>query len=265
MVKAITQAVILAGGYGSRLSEETSLRPKPMVEIGGKPILWHIMKIYAHYGINNFIICCGYKADFIKDYFINYYHKNNDLDISIKTNSVKILNSKAEDWNVKLIDTGKDTMTGGRLRRVKKYLDENFHLTYGDGVGDINIRQLEEFHFRHKKLATITAVLPSGRFGALKISKENFVVDFFEKPHGDNSWINGGFFVLNKRAVDLVNDDTVVFEQEPLNELVKQDQLMAKRHKGFWQPMDTLKDKNYLNELIEKKNAAWMVWSVDDN
>ena len=255
------KAVILAGGLGTRLSEETSVRPKPMVEIGGKPILWHILKMYAAHGISDFIICCGYKGYVIKEYFHNYFLHVSDITLDIKNNNMTVINKRAEDWNVTLVDTGDTTMTGGRLLRVKEYLsgEDCFCLTYGDGVGDIDITSLVNFHKAHGKNATLTATFPSGRFGALDL-KENTVKSFKEKPRGDGSLINGGFFVLNSSVLDLIRDDETVWEQEPLNTLAKNQQLMAFKHTGFWHPMDTLRDHQILEELWNNGKALWKLW-----
>ncbi|MFT4929152.1 MAG: glucose-1-phosphate cytidylyltransferase [Phenylobacterium sp.] len=255
------KAVILAGGLGTRLSEETHLRPKPMVEIGGYPILWHIMKTYSHYGITDFIICCGYKGYAIKEYFSNYYLHGADVTIDLTNGDQKIHKKNTEDWNVTLVDTGVDSMTGGRLKRVKDYLDddEDFCFTYGDGVGNIDIAKSIEFHRSQNKLATLTAVTPPGRFGALDIA-DGQVNRFMEKPKGDGSLINGGYFVLNKKVIDLIADDSTTWEAEPLEHLAKEGQLAAFTHSGFWQPMDTLRDKVKLEELWTAGEAQWKVW-----
>ncbi len=255
------KAVILAGGLGTRLSEETSLKPKPMVEIGGKPILWHIMKMYSAHGINDFIICCGYKGYVIKEYFANYFLHMSDVTFCMKTNQMEVHQKRAEPWTVTLVDTGDHSMTGGRLKRVKKYLegDDAFCFTYGDGVGDIDISQTLEFHKKHGKLATLTATYPPGRFGALDI-QEGAVKSFKEKPKGDGAMINGGFFVMSPKVIDYIEDDSTVWEQEPLMGLASDDQLMAYRHEGFWQPMDTLRDKHHLEKLWTEKRAPWKVW-----
>ena len=249
------KAVILAGGLGTRLSEETLEKPKPMVRIGDKPILWHIMKIFSSFNINDFIICCGYKGEIIKEYFINYHLHNADFDCDLTSNSHKILNFNTEPWKIKLINTGKNTMTGGRLRKIKKYIgkNENFLFTYGDGVGNINIQELIKFHNKHNKIATVTATSPPGRFGNLEINKDNQVDNFREKPDQGESWINGGFFVLNSAVFEYIKDDQTVWENEPLVNLSSQGQLAAYKHYGFWQPMDTLREKNYLNDLWQKK------------
>ena len=255
------KAVILAGGLGTRLSEETDIRPKPMVEIGGKPILWHIMKLYSANGINDFIICCGYKGYIIKEYFSNYFLHMTDVTLDMKANKMEVHNERAESWKITLIDTGESTMTGGRLARIKNYLkDENaFCLTYGDGLGNVDISKTIAFHKEHGKLATITAVCPPGRFGALEIVK-NEVRGFHEKPNGDGGLINGGFFVLSPKVIDFIDGDNCIWEQEPLNKLVEEDQLMAFKHSGFWQPMDTLRDKLFLEDLWSKGKAPWKVW-----
>lgn len=255
------KVVILAGGFGTRLSEETVNIPKPMVEIGGKPILWHIMKIYSHYGYNDFIICLGYKGYIIKEYFMNYFMHMSDITVDLSNGGIKVHNSKAENWRVTLVDTGLDTMTGGRIKRIKDHLDgERFMLTYGDGVGDVNINSLVKFHESHGKLATMTAVQPSGRFGALRINDDKKVESFVEKPAGDGAWINGGFFVLEPQVIDYIKDDNTIWEREPLENLTKESQLFAYKHEGFWKPMDTLRDKIELEKLWSTKEAPWKVW-----
>ena len=248
------KAVILAGGLGSRLSEETENKPKPMVEIGGKPILWHIMKTYSLYGVSDFIICCGYKGYVIKEYFNNYYLHMSDVTFSLKNNTMKINNSNSEDWNVTLVDTGVDTMTGGRLKRIQKYLndDEPFCFTYGDGVGDINISELIGFHQNHKKLATITATRPPSRFGLITFGEKDSVQKFEEKPTEDHSWINGGFFILEPSIFKYIKGDQTFFEREPLQKISKLKSLCAYKHHGFWQCMDTLRDKEILEKEIRK-------------
>ena len=258
---AISKLVILAGGLGTRLSEETEARPKPMVEIGGHPILWHVMKIYSSYGINDFIVCLGYKGYVIKEYFTNYYIHSSDLTVDIGANSLEFHHSRAEPWRITLVDTGVDTMTGGRIRRVRKYIgDEDFCLTYGDGVGDVDISRLIGFHRSHGLAATVTAVRPPGRFGALDVGDDRRVRQFLEKPRGDGGWINGGFFVLSPRVLDLITDDGTVFENQPLTTLAAQGQLAAHFHDGFWQAMDTLRDKRYLEELWCSGKAQWKSW-----
>ncbi len=254
------KAVILAGGFGTRISEESHLKPKPMIEIGGKPILWHIMKIYSHYGVNDFIICLGYKGYVIKEYFANYFMHMSDVTFDLQRNQMQVHHNKAEPWKVTLLDTGEHTMTGGRLKRVKDYIgDEDFCFTYGDGVADINIAQLIKFHQQSGKLATITATQPPGRFGAISF-KGNTVTKFQEKPNGDCAWINGGYFVLSPKVIDLINGDETIWEKEPLERLTQQDELQAWFHRGFWQPMDTMRDKNYLEQLCTEQKAPWKVW-----
>jgi len=256
------KAVILAGGLGTRLSEETHSRPKPMVEIGGMPILWHIMKIFDFYGINEFIICCGYKGFYIKDYFNNYYLRNTDVTFNLDSNSTQIIRNSKENWSVTCVDTGDDTLTGGRLKRVKELLapDESFLFTYGDGVGNVNISELIDFHKAHGKLATVTAVNPPGRFGMLKIGEHDEVEQFNEKPDGGNAWINGGFFVLEPSVIDFISDEKVAWEGEPLQQITKKGELSAYKHNGFWQPMDTIAEKKYLEELYVSNNAPWKIW-----
>lgn len=255
------KAVILAGGLGTRISEETHLKPKPMIEIGGKPILWHIMKIYSHYGINDFVICCGYKGYVIKEYFANYFLHMSDVTFDMANNRMEVHHQKAEPWKVTLVDTGDETMTGGRLKRVAPYLEgeEAFCFTYGDGVSDVNIGELIAFHKSQKLLATLTATLPPGRFGALDFEGCK-IRSFKEKPKGDGAMINGGFFVLSPEVIRLIEDDTTVWEREPLETLAKQGQLNAFMHEGFWQPMDTLRDKVHLEELWVSGRAPWKVW-----
>ena len=254
-------AVILAGGFGTRISEETIYRPKPMINIGNMPILWHIMKGYSNYGINEFIVCCGYKGFAIKEYFANYFLHNNDITIDVEKNTVEIHKKKIEPWKITIVDTGEKTMTGGRLKRVKKYLDEKpFCFTYGDGVSDINIKKLINFHNSHNCPATITAVQPQGRFGQINFNSNNEVVNFKEKPDGDGSWINGGFFILEPKVIDRISDDSVIWEKGPLEGLAKDRQISAYKHYGFWHPMDTLRDKNYLDKLWESGNAPWKTW-----
>ena len=255
------KVVILAGGLGTRISEETSTRPKPMVEIGGKPILWHIMKNYSHYGYNEFIICLGFKGYMIKEYFSNYFLHMSDVTFDMQHNKMEVHERYAEPWKVTLVDTGADTMTGGRIKRVAPYIGgEPFMLTYGDGVSNINIGHLIEYHRRHGKQATVTAALPSGRFGALNIDATEKVLAFQEKPAGDGSWISGGFFVLEPGVLDLISDDGTVFEREPLERLAKGNQLIAYKHHGFWYAMDTLRDKNHLESLWQSGDAPWKVW-----
>ena len=255
------KVVILAGGLGTRLSEETSLKPKPMVEIGGKPILWHIMKQYSAYGINDFIICCGYKGYVIKEYFANYFLHMSDVTFDMKNNKMEVHHKRAEPWTVTLVDTGDNSMTGGRLARVADYVknEDIFCFTYGDGVGDIDIAKTIEFHKSHGKKATLTATLPPGRFGALDMN-DGQVKSFQEKPKGDGAMINGGFFVLSPEVLKLIGDDSCTWEQEPLKQLAEDGELMAFAHHGFWQPMDTLQDKNKLNALWDAGEAPWKIW-----
>ena len=255
------KAVILAGGLGTRLSEETSTRPKPMVEVGGKPILWHIMKMYSAHGVNDFIICCGYKGYVIKEYFANYFLHMSDVTFDMRDNKMKVHDQRVEPWNVTLVDTGDTSMTGGRLGRVADYIkdEDDFCFTYGDGVGDIDISASIAFHRSHGKLATLTATYPPGRFGALDIQQKQ-VMNFKEKPKGDGAMINGGFFVLSPKVLSYLNGDTTVWEQEPLMNLADEGQLMAFEHHGFWQPMDTLRDKHHLDFLWESGKAPWKSW-----
>lgn len=257
------KAVILAGGLGTRIAEETHLRPKPLIEIGGRPILWHILKIYSHHGINEFIICCGHKGYLIKEYFANYFLHTSDVTFDMSSNSMEVHQRNAEPWKVTLIDTGEETMTGGRLKRVAKYLteDDAFCFTYGDGLSDVDIGALVAFHRESGGLATLTATYPPARFGALDISADHRVTNFKEKPRGDGGMVNGGFFVLSPKVVDLLVDDTTVWEREPLELLAERGQLSAYQHHGFWQPMDTLRDKNLLEELWSSGRAPWKVWS----
>lgn len=255
------KAVLLAGGLGTRISEETHLKPKPMIEIGGKPILWHIMKIYSHYGINDFIICCGYKGYVIKEYFANYFLHMSDVTFDLSRNNMEVHQRYAEPWKITLVDTGDETLTGGRLKRVGQYLqdEDTFCFTYGDGLSDVNISSLIDFHHQQDTLATLTATYPPGRFGALDF-RDNKILNFEEKPKGDGSMINGGFFVLSKKVLDLIAGDDVIWERGPLEGLAAQGQLSAFKHSGFWQPMDTLRDKNYLEELWASGDAPWKVW-----
>lgn len=257
------KAVILAGGLGTRISEETHVKPKPMIEIGGKPILWHIMKTYSHHGINDFIICCGYKGYVIKEYFANYFLHMSDITFDMTKNAMEVHQRSAEPWRVTLVDTGEKSMTGGRLRQVAPYLkdEQAFCLTYGDGVSDIDITKLIEFHRDHGLQATLTATYPPGRFGALNIHSDQRVTSFKEKPKGDGGRINGGFFVLSPKVIDLIADDQSIWEREPLEFLAEANQLKAYSHDGFWQPMDTLRDKTHLEELWQSGAAPWKVWS----
>jgi glucose-1-phosphate cytidylyltransferase len=255
------KAVILAGGLGTRLSEETEKKPKPMVTIGGKPILWHIMKLYSFYGINDFIICCGYKGYLIKEYFANYFLHQSDVTFDMSLNKIKVHKKRAEPWKVTLLDTGENTMTGGRIKKIKNFINEgdDFCLTYGDGLSDINILKLIKFHKSHGKIATLSAVYPPGRFGALE-TKGFKVTNFSEKPRGDGSIVNGGFFVLNSKAIDYIEGDNTVWELEPLKNLANQEELMFYKHTNFWQPMDTLRDKLYLENLWSSKTPPWKIW-----
>jgi glucose-1-phosphate cytidylyltransferase len=255
------KAVILAGGLGTRISEETAIRPKPMIEIGGRPILWHLMKIYASHGVSEFIICCGYKGYVIKEYFANYFLHMSDVTFDMAGNSMQVHRQKAEPWKVTLVDTGDTTQTGGRLKRVAEYLgNEDFCMTYGDGVGDINIKETIKFHKEHGRLATMTATQPPGRFGALGLEGSS-IRSFLEKPEGDGGWINGGFFVLSPQVLELIEGDESIWERKPLEELARSNQLQAYFHNGFWQPMDTLRDKNYLESLWDSGKAPWKLWS----
>jgi glucose-1-phosphate cytidylyltransferase len=254
------KAVILAGGLGTRISEETSTRPKPMIEIGGKPILWHIMKTYSAHGIHDFIFCLGYKGYIIKEYFANYFLHMSDVTIDMASNQMEVHQNSAEPWRVTLVDTGENTMTGGRLKRIRQYLDnEDFCFTYGDGVGDVDITKLVAFHKAEGTLATLTATLPPGRFGALNM-EEHRVTSFQEKPQGDGAWINGGFFVLSPKVIDYIDADSTIWEREPMERLAAEGQMSAYLHQGFWQPMDTLRDKNHLEELWASGKAPWKTW-----
>lgn len=256
------KVLILAGGLGTRLSEETKLIPKPMVEIGGKPILWHIMKIYSFYGFNEFIVLTGYKSHIIKDYFVNYYQQYSDITVDMQTNSVEIHRMQVEPWKVTMLYTGQDTMTGGRIKKAQRYIgNETFLLTYGDGVCDVDIGEIVKSHKASKKIATMTAIQLSGRFGALTINENNAITAFAEKPKGDENWINGGFFVCEPQIFDYIQDgDETIFEKTPLENLAKDGQLNAYKHRGFWHPMDTLKDKNELTQLWESDAAPWAKW-----
>ncbi len=255
------KVVILAGGLGTRLSEETVARPKPMVEIGGKPIVWHIMKIYSHYGFNDFVICLGYKGYLIKEYFANYFLHTSDVTLDIQHNTIEVHQKFAEPWKVTLVDTGDQTMTGGRVKRIQPYMNgEPFLLTYGDGVADVNIEQLIAFHRAHQKHVTVTATQPIGRFGALTLEKDNVVRSFMEKPVGDGAWINGGFFVMQPDVFRYIADDSTTLEREPMEKLAGEGELVAFKHYGFWQAMDTLRDKNLLEDLWTSNKAPWKLW-----
>ncbi|MFP5248722.1 MAG: glucose-1-phosphate cytidylyltransferase [Acidobacteriota bacterium] len=256
------KTVILAGGLGSRLSEETSLRPKPMVEIGGKPILWHIMKIYSSFGLNDFIVCLGYKGHVIKDYFASYMLHSSDVTIDLATNTIETVRAESEPWRVTLVETGAHTMTGGRLKRILPFVrdEESFCLTYGDGLADVDLRRLIDFHHDQRRLVTVTATLPGGKFGALQIDSDNIVREFTEKPRGDQRWVSGGFFVLSPQALDYIEGDSTYWEHEPLERLCHDGKVAAFRHHGFWQPMDTLHDRALLEELWRGGNAPWKLW-----
>ncbi|WP_207429610.1 glucose-1-phosphate cytidylyltransferase [Pedobacter sp. SYSU D00535] len=255
------KVVLLAGGLGTRLSEETSLRPKPMVEIGGMPMLWHIMKIYSAHGFNDFIICLGYKGYYIKEYFSNYFLHKSDVTIDLKSNSVKVHDSQAEPWTITLVDTGNETMTGGRIKRIKPHIgNEPFLLTYGDGVSNVDIKGLVEYHKSQGKYCTVTAVQPSGRFGALNLSEENQVDSFLEKPKGDGAWINGGFFVCEPAVFNFIDGDSTIWERDPMERIAAEKQMTAFKHTGFWKPMDTLRDKHELEEDWSKGKAQWKIW-----
>ena len=255
------KVVLLAGGKGTRLAEETHLRPKPMVEIGGRPILWHIMKIYSHYGFNDFIICLGYKGEIIKEYFLNYAMHNSHMTVNMESNEVITHKKYHEPWKVTLVDTGEESMTGGRLRRIREFVGQNpCMVTYGDGVGDVDIRALVDTHLKYKRKATLTAVYPPARFGALDIDQTNVIQAFKEKPEGDGSFINGGFFVLEPSVLEMITSDSCIFEQDILPKLSEEKELVAFKHKGFWLPMDTLRDKINLENLWEKKKAPWKLW-----
>lgn len=258
----LMKAVILAGGYGTRISEESAVKPKPMIEIGGKPILWHIMKIYSVHGINDFVICCGYKGHVIKQYFSDYFLLQSDVTFDLKANKMAIHQTASEPWTVTLVDTGENSMTGGRLKRVAEHVeDETFCLTYGDGVSNIDIAASIDFHRKHGKLATLTAVQPSGRFGAFTLSSDSSIVDTFqEKPKGDGAWVNGGFFVLEPGVLDYIDGDSTVWERDPLEGLAKDGQLEAFKHTDFWMPMDTLRDKVCLEEMWSSGKPSWKVW-----
>jgi len=256
------KVVILAGGKGTRIQEESLIKPKPLIEIGSKPIIWHIMKTYSHYGFKEFVICCGYKGYLIKEYFANFSLHNSDVTIDIKKNEIKVHKNNNEDWKITLIDTGDDSLTGGRILRIKDFVGEEFLLTYGDGVADVNISKLIEHHKINKKIATMTVVQPQGRFGVVEFNtKNNLIENFSEKLKGDGAWINGGFFVLNKKIFDYLRDDFTIWEKEPLEKLSKENELVAFKHDNFWYPMDTMRDKDYLENLWEKNEAPWKLWN----
>ncbi|WDF79142.1 glucose-1-phosphate cytidylyltransferase [Mucilaginibacter sp. KACC 22773] len=255
------KVVLLAGGLGTRLSEETVLRPKPMVEIGGMPILWHIMKIYSSHGFNDFVICLGYKGYVIKEYFANYFLHKSDVTIDLKDNSIKVHDTQAEPWTITLVDTGNESMTGGRIKRIKPHVgNETFMLTYGDGVSNVNITELVKFHKEKGKLCTVTSVQPSGRFGAINLNDDNSVHSFMEKPKGDGAWINGGFFVCEPAVFDYIEGDSTIWEREPMEEIAKAGEMVAFNHDGFWKPMDTLRDKQELEEDWTQRKAKWKTW-----
>jgi glucose-1-phosphate cytidylyltransferase len=254
------KAIILAGGLGTRIAEETHLKPKPMIEIGGRPILWHILKMYSRHGIHDFIICCGYKGYIIKEYFANYFLHMSDVTFDMANNEMQVHQKKAEPWKVTLVDTGENTMTGGRLKRVAEYIgDDDFCFTYGDGVSDVDISSLIQFHRSHGKLATVTAVQPTGRFGAIELNGTQ-VESFVEKPQGDGAWINAGFFVLKPAALNHITGDSIIWEREPMEAMAEEGQLQCYKHKGFWQPMDTLRDKTFLEDLWSSGKAPWKTW-----
>jgi glucose-1-phosphate cytidylyltransferase len=256
------KVLILAGGYGTRISEESDVKPKPMIEIGGKPILWHIMKIYSSYGFNEFVILLGYKSYVIKEYFANYYLHNSDVTIDTQKKSMEIHNNYSENWKITLLETGLDTMTGGRVKKARDYIgNETFMLTYGDGVSDVNISELLKFHKSHGKKATVTSIQPDGKFGALSINSKNQITSFLEKPKGDGAWINGGFFVCEPSVLDLIENDSTVFERGPLESLAQSGDLFSFKHDGFWKCMDTLRDKNDLNEMWSKGKPKWKIWN----
>jgi glucose-1-phosphate cytidylyltransferase len=255
------KVVLLAGGFGTRISEETDLKPKPMVEIGGKPVLWHIMKIYSSYGYQDFVICLGYKSYFVKEYFTNYYLHQSDLTIDLRANSIEWHSSQAEPWKITLKDTGINTMTGGRIKRIRDFVkNETFMLTYGDGVADVDLKELLNFHRSHGKYCTVTSVQPSGRFGALNLDDKNKVNSFLEKPKGDGAWVNGGFFVCEPEVFKYIEDDSSIWEKEPLENLAKDGQLVAYKHSNFWKPMDTLRDKVELEAMWNSGTAEWKTW-----
>ena len=254
------KVVILAGGLGSRISEETITRPKPLIEIAGKPLLWHIMKIYSFYGLNDFIICCGYKGYLIKEYFTNYHLHTTDITVNVRTNKVKVHKKNTEPWKITLVDTGQNSLTGDRIRKIESYVGDNFCLTYGDGLTNANIRKTIDFHKKNKKIATVLAVKPSGRFGAIEI-KDKLVQKFLEKPKGDGGWINGGFFVLNKKIFKYLTKKNCIWEREPIEKIYQKKQLSAYKHEGFWYSMDTLRDKNHLEDLWNSKNVPWKIWN----
>jgi glucose-1-phosphate cytidylyltransferase len=253
------KVVILAGGLGSRISEESVLKPKPLIEIGGRPIIWHIMKQYSYYGLNDFVICCGYKGYLIKEYFVNYSLHTTDITVNVRSNKIKIHKKTTEPWNITMVNTGEDSLTGDRIREIKNFVDGDFCLTYGDGLSSINIKDTIKFHKKNKKIATVVAVKPTGRFGAITL-KGSLVKKFAEKPKGDGSWINGGFFILNKKIFKYLSDKNCIWEKEPLEKIASENQLTAYKHEGFWHAMDTLRDRNYLEEIWSSNQVPWKIW-----
>lgn len=253
------KVVILAGGLGSRISEESIVKPKPLIEIGGKPIIWHIMKHYSHYGLNDFVICCGYKGYLIKEYFVNYSLHTTDITVNVRSNKIKVHKKTTEPWNITMVNTGEHSLTGDRIREIKDFVDGDFCLTYGDGLSSVNIKDTIKFHKKNKKIATVLAVKPSGRFGSIDI-KDDMVKKFLEKPKGDGGWINGGFFVLNKKIFDYLSDKNCIWEREPLENIAKENQLTAFKHSGFWHAMDTLRDRNYLEDIWSSNQVPWKIW-----
>jgi glucose-1-phosphate cytidylyltransferase len=253
------KVVILAGGLGSRISEESVLKPKPLIEIGGRPIIWHIMKQYSYYGLNDFIICCGYKGYLIKEYFVNYSLHTTDITVNVRSNKIKVHKKTTEPWNITMVNTGEDSLTGDRIREIKSFIDGDFCLTYGDGLSSVNIKDTIKFHKKNNKIATVVAVKPTGRFGAITVNG-NLVKKFFEKPKGDGAWVNGGFFVLNKKIFKYLSDKNCIWEKEPLEKIAKDNQLTAYKHHGFWHAMDTLRDRNYLEDMWNSNQVPWKIW-----
>jgi glucose-1-phosphate cytidylyltransferase len=253
------KVVILAGGLGSRISEESILKPKPLIEIGGRPIIWHIMKQYSYYGLNDFIICCGYKGYLIKEYFVNYSLHTTDITVNVRSNKIKVHKKTTEPWNITMVNTGEDSLTGDRIREIKSFIDGDFCLTYGDGLSSVNIKDTIKFHKKNNKIATVVAVKPTGRFGAITVNG-NLVKKFFEKPKGDGAWVNGGFFVLNKKIFKYLSDKNCIWEKEPLEKIAKDNQLTAYKHHGFWHAMDTLRDRNYLEDMWNSNQVPWKIW-----
>ena len=253
------KVVILAGGLGSRISEESVLKPKPLIEIGGRPIIWHIMKQYSHFGLNDFVICCGYKGYLIKEYFVNYSLHTTDITVNVRSNKIKVHKKTTEPWNITMVNTGENSLTGDRIRKIKDFVDGDFCLTYGDGLSSVNIKETIKFHKKNKKIATVVAVKPTGRFGAITLDG-NLVKKFFEKPKGDGAWVNGGFFVLNKKIFNYLSNQNCIWEKEPLEKIAKDKQLAAYKHSGFWHAMDTLRDKNFLEEIWSSKKVPWKIW-----